>query len=78
MPNEVIFHLNETDFTGGEVVAGELELKIDTAIPVRGVRVLFHGYEQSYWGGALAEFAAAAAAGFERPILRPGTCLGRR
>lgn len=31
MPNEVIFHQSKTEFTGGDVVAGELELKIDTA-----------------------------------------------
>ncbi len=49
MSNEVLIQLNKTDFIGGEVVSGELEVKIDTAIPVRGVRLLFHGYEQSYW-----------------------------
>lgn len=27
MSNEVLLHLNTTDFTGGDVVAGELELK---------------------------------------------------
>ncbi|MGB5199824.1 MAG: arrestin family protein [Sedimenticolaceae bacterium] len=53
MPNEVLIHLSKTDFTGGDVVEGELELKIDTAIPVRGARLLFHGYEQSYWGGGI-------------------------
>lgn len=49
MSNNILIHLNKTDFTGGEVVAGELEVRIETAIPVRGVRLLLHGYEQSYW-----------------------------
>lgn len=49
MSNEIIMHLDKTDFAGGEVIEGELELKLDTAIPVRGVRVLFHGFEKSYW-----------------------------
>ncbi len=49
MSNEILIHLNKTDFIGGETIEGELELKIDTAIPVRGVRVLFHGFERSYW-----------------------------
>ncbi len=49
MSNEIFIHLEKTDFAGGEVIEGELELKIDTAIPVRGVRVLFHGFEKSYW-----------------------------
>lgn len=49
MSNKVLIHLDRTDFTGGDVVAGELEVRIDTTIPVRGVRLLFHGYEQSYW-----------------------------
>lgn len=50
MSNDLQIHLNKTDFTGGEVLTGELELKIDTPIPVRGIRGLLHGYEQSYWG----------------------------
>jgi len=50
MSNDLQIHLNKTDFTGGEVVTGELELKVDAPIPVRGIRVLLHGYEQSYWG----------------------------
>ena len=49
MKNNVLIHLNKTDFIGGEVINGELELQIDTTIPVRGVRLLLHGYEQSYW-----------------------------
>lgn len=49
MSNNILIHLSKTDFTGGEVISGELELQIDTAIPVRGVRLLLHGYEQSYW-----------------------------
>lgn len=49
MSNEINIHLNKTDFAGGEVIEGELELKIDTAIPARGVRILFHGFEKSYW-----------------------------
>lgn len=49
MSNRILIHLNKTDFTGGEIIEGELEVQIDTAIPVRAVRVLLHGYEQSYW-----------------------------
>lgn len=49
MSNNIQIHLNKTDFAGGDVVAGELEVQVETAIPVRGVRLLLHGYEQSYW-----------------------------
>lgn len=49
MSNQILVHLNKTDFTGGEIIEGELEVKIDTAIPVRGVRLLLHGFEKSYW-----------------------------
>ena len=49
MSNEILIHLDKTDFVGGEFIEGELELKVDTAIPVRGVRILFHGFEKSYW-----------------------------
>ncbi len=49
MSNEILIHLDKTDFVGGETIEGELELKVDTAIPVRGLRILFHGFERSYW-----------------------------
>jgi hypothetical protein len=49
MSAEILIRLNKTDFVAGEVVEGELELQVDTAIPVRGIRLLLHGFEQSYW-----------------------------
>lgn len=60
MSNELRIHLNRTDFTGGEKVTGELEVDIEKAIPVRGIRIVFHGYEQSYW---IADLSGGSSAG---------------
>lgn len=63
MSNNILIHLSKTDFSGGEVVSGDLELQIDTAIPVRGVRLLLHGYEQSYWSRGAARMRSSGSGG---------------
>lgn len=39
----------KTDYTGGETIRGRVILSLSETIPVRGIRIDFHGFEKSYW-----------------------------
>jgi len=47
--NEITIQLNKQDFTGGETVLGEVVVQLDQDTPVRGIRLMLEGYEESCW-----------------------------
>ncbi len=47
--SNIMIETEKTDYTGGEVVKGRCALHLDEAIPARGIRIKFHGYEHAHW-----------------------------
>lgn len=47
--NKITFFTDKNDYTGGDLVRGKLRLELDQAIPVRGIRLRYHGEERSEW-----------------------------
>lgn len=47
--SHIIIETEKTDYTGGDVVNGHFSVHIDEAVPARGIRVRFHGYEKAHW-----------------------------
>lgn len=47
--NAITIDLERTDFTGGDTVRGVCRLHLEEPLPLRGVRVRFHGFERAEW-----------------------------
>jgi hypothetical protein len=47
--SEITIELSNQEFAGGETVAGEVIVQLDQDTPLRGIRLLLKGYEQSSW-----------------------------
>jgi len=47
--NNIIISLPKEDYTGGEVVEGEVIVTLEQPLPVRGIRLSYAGYEKSLW-----------------------------
>ncbi len=47
--NEITIELNKKQFSGGETVAGRVLVQLDQDTPLRGIRLMLRGYEQSSW-----------------------------
>lgn len=47
--NEITIEINKQDFAGGETIVGEVIVQLDQDTPLRGIRLLLKGYEESSW-----------------------------
>ena len=47
--SQITIETEKTDYTGGDVVNGRCSVTIEQALPARGIRIRYHGYEHSYW-----------------------------
>lgn len=47
--NEITIELDQQEFTGGETVKGEVRVQLGQETPLRGIRLLLEGYENSSW-----------------------------
>jgi hypothetical protein len=47
--NHIVIETEKTDYTGGDLVNGHFTVHLDEAVPARGIRVRFHGYEKALW-----------------------------
>ena len=47
--NRITIETEKTDYTGGDVVNGRCSVTIEQALPARGIRIRYHGYERSSW-----------------------------
>lgn len=47
--SKIEIELDQLDFAGGDEVTGRVVLTLDEAMPSRGIRARFEGYERAYW-----------------------------
>jgi hypothetical protein len=47
--NEITIELNQQEYTGGHMIAGEVIVRLDQDTPLRGIRLMLKGYEKASW-----------------------------